>query len=203
MVYIYENEDVEILIESDYSATERFDTPNIGVKRGEFLVNRLAEIGFDPYYLNVKSNIKEFDFLGGDIFYGGIQIYLKPIDSIRKAEIEKNRVIKRTVYPTFTFSKIIANKELSDFADELKNILANNPRRKVKIIGHTDNIGSAIDNYQLGLKYVQQVRWYLINNKGIEASKLNALSEGEKNPIDDNTTHQGRKNNLRIEFIID
>lgn len=203
LVYVSENENVELLIESDYSATEKFATPNMGIRRGEFLLNKLSENGLVPYYISVKSNIKELIFSEENTFYGGMQILLKPIDSIRKAEIEKNRVINRTVYPTFTFSKIIANKELNDFADELKSILASNPKRKVQIIGHTDNIGSAIDNYQLGLKYAQQVRGFLVNNKGIDGSKLSAISRGEENPIDDNNTHQGRKNNLRIEFIIE
>lgn len=203
LIYIGENEDIELLIESDYSATENFDTPNMGVKRGEFLINKLAENGLDPYKMAVKSNIKELDFSNQKTLYGGFQIQLKTMDSIRKAEIEKNRVIKRTVYPTFTFSKIIANKELNDFADELKIMLTNSPKKNVKIIGHTDNIGSALDNYELGLKYAQQIRWYLINTKGIDASKLSALSEGQKNPIDDNNSHRGRKNNLRIEFIIE
>ncbi len=201
--YISENENFELLIESDYSATEKFATPNMGVRRGEFLLNSLAKIGVDPYLINVKSNIKELNFSEDNKYYGGIHIQFKPMDSVRKAEIDKNRVIKRTVYPTFTFARIIANKNLDDFADELKEILAKTPNRTVQIIGHTDNIGSAIDNYQLGLKYAQQVRWYLINTKGLEASKLRAMSKGEEDPIDDNNTQIGRKNNLRIEFIIE
>lgn len=201
--YISENENVKLLIESDYSATEKFETPNLGIKRGEFLSNILVKNGVPPYLMNVKSNIKELSFSKDNTFYGGIQIHIKPLDSIGKAEIDKNRVINRTVYPTFTFSKIIANKNLDDFADELKNLLVNNPKYTVQIIGHTDNIGSAIDNYQLGLKYARQVRWYLINKKGIEPSKLSVLSRGEEHPIDDNNTQEGRKNNLRIEFIIE
>jgi OOP family OmpA-OmpF porin len=201
--YISENENVELLIESDYSATENFTTPNMGVRRGEFLLNTLAENGIDPYLMNVKSNIKELNFSEDNKFFGGIHIQIKPMDSIRKAEIDKNRVIKRTVYPTFTFARIIANKDLDDFANELKSLLVKHPTRSVQIIGHTDNIGSAIDNYQLGLKYAQQVRWYLINTKGIEASNLRAMSKGEEDPIDDNNSQSGRKNNLRIEFIIE
>jgi len=92
---------------------------------------------------------------------------------------------------------------LKDYAKELRQLFESNPNRKVKIIGHTDNIGSAVDNYQQGLKYAQQVRWYLINREGFDPKKLTALSEGESNPIDDNNSQAGRKNNLRIEFIIE
>lgn len=203
LVYISENENIELLIESDYSATEKFTTPNMGIIRGEFLSNVLVENGLDPYLINVKSNIKELDFSPDNKFYGGIQIQIKPTDSIRKAEIDENRVINRTIYPTFTFSKIIANKNLDDFADELKSMLTKNPNRNIQIVGHTDNIGSAVDNYQLGLKYARQVRWYLINKKGFEPSILTATSRGEEDPIDDNNTQEGRKNNLRIEIKIE
>lgn len=200
--YFLSNEPLEMLIESDYSATERFETPNLGIKRGEYLSKMIVKQGVDPALIKVKSNIKDLNFNTENIIFGGIQIQLKPIDSIRMAEIEKNKLVQKVVYPNFTFSGIVANQELNDFADELKIILNQNPNKKVQIIGHTDNIGSAIDNYHQGLKYARQVMWYLINKKGFEQSSLSAFSKGEESPIDDNNTQSGRKNNLRIEFII-
>jgi OOP family OmpA-OmpF porin len=203
IAYLEENEDVEIIINSEYSATENFDTPNIGLKRGEFIVNELAKLGVSPYILSVKSIIRELDFDEDNQISGVVSFQIKPLDEERKAEIESKRVISQIVYPTFTFARIIENKELRDYAKELRHLFEANPNRKAKIIGHTDNIGSALDNYQLGLKYAQQVRWFLINREGFDPSRLTALSEGESNPIDDNNTQSGRKKNLRIEFIIE
>lgn len=201
--YFLSNEPLEMLIESDYSATERFETPNLGIKRGEYLSKMIVKQGVDPALIKVKSNIKDLNFNTENKIFGGIQIQLKPIDSTRMAEIEKDKLVQKVVYPNFTFSGIVANQELNDFADELKIILNQNPNKKVQIIGHTDNIGSAVDNYQQGLKYARQVMWYLINKKGFEQSSLSASSKGEESPIDDNNTQTGRKNNLRIEFIIE
>ncbi len=201
--YLNENDNVEIIINSEYSATENFDTPNIGQKRGEFLINELNRLGVNPYILSVKSIIREIEFDKNNSSYGVISFQIKPLDEERKAEIESNRIVSQIVYPTFTFSRIIANQELKDYAKELRQLFESNPNRKAKIIGHTDNIGSAVDNYQQGLKYAQQVRWYLINREGFDSKRLTALSEGESNPIDDNNTQTGRKNNLRIEFIIE
>lgn len=201
--YFLSNEPMEMLIESDYSATERFEIPNLGIKRGEYLSKMIVKQGIDPALIKVKSNIKDLNFNTENIIFGGIQIQLKPIDSTRMAEIEKDKLVQKVVYPNFTFSGIVANQELNDFADELKIILNQNPNKKVQIIGHTDNIGSAVDNYQQGLKYARQVMWYLINKKGFEQSSLSASSKGEESPIDDNNTQTGRKNNLRIEFIIE
>lgn len=203
ITYLEEKEDVEIIINSEYSATENFDTPNIGLKRGKFIVNELVKLGINPYILSVKSVIRELDFDKNNRISGVISFQIKPLDEERKAAIENKRIISQIVYPTFTFARIIENKELRDYAKELKQLFETNPHRKAKIIGHTDNIGSALDNYQQGLKYAQQVKWYLINREGFDPSRLTAMSEGESNPIDDNNTHSGRKNNLRIEFIIE
>lgn len=201
--FLDNNENVEIIINSKYSATENFDTPNIGQKRGEYLIKELNKLGINPYILSVKSVIREIEFNEENKSFGVISFQIKPLDEQQKAEIENKRIISQIVYPTFTFSKILANQELKDYAKELKQLLESNPNRNAKIIGHTDNIGSAADNYQQGLKYAQQVRWYLINREGIDPKRLTALSEGESNPIDDNNTQTGRKNNLRIEFIIE
>lgn len=197
------NDSVEIIINSEYSATENFDIPNIGQKRGEYLIKELNKLGVNPYIISVKSIIREIEFNSENKSFGVISFQIKPLDEQRKAEMENNRIISQIVYPTFTFSEIIANQELKDYAKELKQLLESNLNRNAKIIGHTDNIGSAADNYQQGLKYAQQVRWYLINREGIDPKRLTALSEGESNPIDDNNTQTGRKNNLRIEFIIE
>lgn len=196
-------EDVEIIINSEYSATENFDIPNIGTKRGEYLVSEMVKAGINPYILSIKSIIREINFDEDKRKSGTFSFQLKPLDKERKAEIENNRVISQIVYPSFTFSKIIVNKELKDYANELKNIFESNPNRNATIIGHTDNIGSAIDNYKQGLKYAQQVRWFLINRHDFNPSRLKATSQGEKNPIDDNTSQSGRNNNLRIEFLIE
>lgn len=203
IVYLDDKEDVEIIINSEYSATENFDTPNIGQKRGDFLIKELSKLGVNPYILSVKSIIREIEFDENNSAYGVLSFQVKPLDEERKAEIESKRIISQIVYPTFTFSRVLANQELKDYAKELKQLFETNPNRKAKIIGHTDNIGSDADNYQQGLKYARQVRWYLIKAEGFDPAQLTALSEGESNPIDDNNTQAGRKNNLRIEFIVE
>ena len=51
-----------------------------------------------------------------------------------------------------------------------------NPNLIIEVIGHTDNIGNANDNYLLGLNYAKQVRWYFINKGGIDKNKVVASS---------------------------
>ncbi len=201
--HLSENKESGINITTDYSANENFMTPNIGIQRGQFIKSELVKLGVNNQKISIESDIKDIEFSKKGFSYGGIRAQYFRLSENDLEAIENNKIRNFNIYPRFSFSRIIANNELKDFAKELKNILAENDSYKVKIIGHTDNIGSKVDNYQLGLKYAQQARWYLINNEGIDPKKLIALSEGEEKPIDDNNTALGRKNNLRIEFVIE
>ncbi len=201
--YLNENKEKELIILSDYSAREDFTNPNFGLKRGRFIINELVKSGVDKNHISVKSLIKDLPFSHNDEYLGGVIFRFQTISEERLEEIERNRTIKRIIYPTFTFSTIYANKELKDFAAELKSIMEDYPQKTVQIVGHTDNIGSSMDTYQMGLKYAQQVRWYLINNQNLDKDRLKASSLGKDNPIDVNTTVAGRNKNRRIEFIIE
>lgn len=201
--YLFDNTETGIIISSDYSANEKFMTPNIGIQRSQYIKNELEKLGIDKQRIRLKSDIKEIKFSNDGFSAGGISIETFKLSENDLMEIEKNKVRNFIVYPRFTFSKIIINKEMKEFAEELKTILTENESYTVKIIGHTDNIGSKADNFQMGLKYAKQAMWYLVNREGIDPKRLTALSKGEDNPIEDNNTASGRKNNLRIEFVIE
>lgn len=66
--------------------------------------------------------------------------------------------------------------------------------------GYTDNIGSETDNIVLSEKRALSVIAYLIRS-GIQAERLNFKGKGESEPIDNNDTEEGRRNNRRIEFF--
>ena len=106
-------------------------------------------------------------------------------------------------YPHYNNTDLILDKELVIYATELKKLLKNNPNKKVTILGHTDNVGSSLDNFTQGLKMSRQVKWYLTARKGIPRSKITATSRGEEEPIASNKSISGRHKNNRIEIIVD
>jgi outer membrane protein OmpA-like peptidoglycan-associated protein len=79
--------------------------------------------------------------------------------------------------------------------------LAASPAVNVLIVGHTDNVGSAASNKKLSLRRAQAVKTWLVR-KGIPATRLSVAGKGFDEPIDDNTTPEGRLNNRRIEFRV-
>ncbi len=106
-------------------------------------------------------------------------------------------------YPGYANTDLIVGNDLIAYATELKKILDENPTKKVTIIGHTDNVGNAKDNFRIGLKKSRQIKWYLTARRGIKRSRVTAISRGESNPIESNASVWGRKKNNRIEIIVD
>jgi len=71
----------------------------------------------------------------------------------------------------------------------------------IMIEGHTDNSGSADFNQRLSEQRAKAVMQYLIE-RGIEASRLQAVGYGLTKPVADNKTEEGRARNRRVELVI-
>lgn len=72
---------------------------------------------------------------------------------------------------------------------------------KVKIQGHTDNIGNASENLLLSRERAKSVRDYLVS-KNVSTNRLSHEGFGQSKPIADNKTEEGRAKNRRTEFVI-
>jgi outer membrane protein OmpA-like peptidoglycan-associated protein len=67
----------------------------------------------------------------------------------------------------------------------------------VEVEGHTDNTGSDLYNLSLGEQRAMAVRNYLFEG-GIPLHAINVISLGEKSPVADNATANGRAQNRRV-----
>lgn len=84
--------------------------------------------------------------------------------------------------------------------DIVAKLLKENPNIKLKVEGHTDNIGKAEYNQQLSEKRAKSVANYLIS-KGIDSSRITTEGFGFSKPIASNDTEEGRAKNRRTELI--
>ena len=86
--------------------------------------------------------------------------------------------------------------------DQLKTFLDQNPKiTKLRIEGHTDNVGTADANVTLSGQRALTVKNAAIA-KGVAKTRLLAVGFGQSKPIGDNTTDEGRAKNRRTEFRI-
>ncbi len=90
-----------------------------------------------------------------------------------------------------------SNGVLKEVADVLKKFTD----IKVMIVGHTDSDGSDAANLELSKKRAEAVKQALVNEFGIDASRISSDGKGEKEPLEDNKTKQGKAQNRRVEFI--
>ena len=91
---------------------------------------------------------------------------------------------------------------LSKVGDILKVYSGNN----VQVIGHTDNIPMKSQTYSsndiLSSARAISVSHYLINEKGVSVEHISWTGRGEYDPIDTNSTAEGRARNRRVEIRI-
>jgi outer membrane protein OmpA-like peptidoglycan-associated protein len=68
----------------------------------------------------------------------------------------------------------------------------------IEVEGHTDNVGTADGNYELGLERAEAVKRYLYMQHQIPLHKINVISYGEEKPVSPNNTKDGRAQNRRV-----
>lgn len=87
--------------------------------------------------------------------------------------------------------------ELAALARHLKKY----PDSHVRVIGHTDNVGSAAYNLQLSQQRASAVAAELIAN-GVNPARITTIGKGEDQPIASNLTAEGRAQNRRVTIRI-
>lgn len=201
--YLIEHPNEELHISSLYSASENIENPNFGFQRGVKIKEILSKTGIPNEKMVIKTMIREVEFRPDNSFGNGINFSLHPLDKERVESLKLSLPETKTVYPKLVNNDVSVNKELEDLLEEVKTALQNDPNLKVQIVGHTDNIGNANDNYLLGLKHARQVRWYLVTKGNLDRKRVIAISEGESKSIATNRTERGRLLNRRIEVKYD
>jgi OOP family OmpA-OmpF porin len=101
----------------------------------------------------------------------------------------------------FDFDKSVVKPEGRRSLDELAARVAPINLEVVIVVGHTDSIGSDAYNQRLSRRRAEAVKAYLVA-KGIAASRVTAEGKGEKQPVADNKTREGRAKNRRVEIEV-
>lgn len=109
------------------------------------------------------------------------------------------KIVLENIFFAYNSSKLL--KASFEELNQLLNLMKKNPKMKVSIEGHTDNIGSHAFNDKLSLERATAVKNYLVKS-GVSAGRIEVKGHGERKPLDSNKTREGRKKNRRVEFKI-
>jgi outer membrane protein OmpA-like peptidoglycan-associated protein len=93
------------------------------------------------------------------------------------------------------------NQRTGLYLRDLAQALRDNPELSVRLVGHTDNIGSDGFNLKLSFYRAQKIKDYLIG-EGVPASRISIDGKGKKEPLNDNSTEEKRALNRRVELTI-
>ena len=85
--------------------------------------------------------------------------------------------------------------------DRFATTLNQNPVTTVRIVGHTDNVGSDAVNNPLSVNRAAATRDYLVS-RGVAGSRIAIDGRGSREPIADNATAAGKAKNRRVEIFV-
>ena len=102
----------------------------------------------------------------------------------------------------FRFNSAELDPASDPILQAVATVMTDHPElKRVRVEGHTDNVGTPAYNMGLSQRRASSVMKWLIAH-GIEKQRLESAGFGLTKPIDDNTTDEGRRNNRRVEFHI-
>jgi len=188
----------EVSIESIDGVSKTYQTNY----NGQFLI--AIPVG-TPTQIHITS--EGYVFYSDYITYNEIRHGVNPHESeialeIPELALEEDAtepiVLKNIFFETGSAQLLPASDSEIDYLFDLLNKY---PVIRIRIVGHTDNVGDEEANLRLSQERAESVKSALVL-KGIDATRIDAIGMGETQPIDTNDTPQGRSGNRRTEFLI-
>lgn len=101
----------------------------------------------------------------------------------------------------FDFDKSVLKPEGRAKLDDLVSKIQGINLEVIIAVGHTDSVGNDSYNQRLSVRRAEAVKAYLVS-KGIEKNRVYTEGKGEKQPVADNKTAEGRAKNRRVEIEV-
>lgn len=101
----------------------------------------------------------------------------------------------------FDFDKSVLKAEGKAKLDDLVGKIQGINLEVIIAVGHTDSVGTDAYNQRLSVRRAEAVKAYLVT-KGIEKNRVYTEGKGEKQPVADNKTAEGRAKNRRVEIEV-
>jgi OOP family OmpA-OmpF porin len=127
-----------------------------------------------------------------------------PVQEVKPAPPKPKPVAEKVTFAAdvlFDFDKSVIKAEGKSKLDDLAAKVRGINLEVVIAIGHADLIGSDAYNQKLSVRRAESVKAYLVS-KGIEPNRIYTEGKGEKQPVADNKTREGRAKNRRVEIEV-
>ena len=101
----------------------------------------------------------------------------------------------------FDFDKSVLKPEAKAKLDDLVSKTGGINLEVIIAVGHTDSVGTDVYNQKLSVQRSEAVKAYLVS-KNVEKNRVYTEGKGEKQPVADNKTTEGRAKNRRVEIEV-
>jgi type IX secretion system PorP/SprF family membrane protein len=126
---------------------------------------------------------------------------LAALASVGSLKHEPYVVEKTTLHFNFDFNSADLDDESSQYLKDLSKALQDNPQLKIKLVGHTDNVGSDKFNLKLSIYRAEVIKTFIVE-QGIAADRILADGRGMREPLNANKNEEERALNRRVELTI-
>lgn len=146
-----------------------------------------------------KDNFFRFDYLKPEPVKQNV---IQTPDVAVKLNKEEEEIVKKAFNNLeFETGKAIIKATSFDELTELAKLMMKKPAWRLKISGHTDNVGKPAANMTLSKNRANALALFL-ESKGVDPSRFVVKWYGQTMPIKPNTTPEGRQKNRRVEMLI-
>jgi OmpA-OmpF porin, OOP family len=101
----------------------------------------------------------------------------------------------------FDTGKADLKPESAAALQEISKLLSGDPKLKVYVVGHTDNVGSLAANIDLAKRRAAAVVLSLTTQYAVPAARLQSFGNGPYAPVASNDSEDGRALNRRVELV--
>lgn len=120
------------------------------------------------------------------------------LNRLERMETEVRVVLRNIHFPSGS-DRFLSGSETD--LERVLRLMTENPGIRIRLEGHTDNIGNPEDNLSLSERRASAVHNWLIN-RGIAKERLESRGFGQTKPVADNALAEGRQMNRRTEMVI-
>lgn len=113
-------------------------------------------------------------------------------------ELDKNGFI--TLHVNFDTGKSVLKPDDLATMQQVAMMMKASPALKLRVEGHTDNVGDAASNKALSEARANSVMDAIVQ-AGVPAERLGAAGFGQERPVADNRSEEGRAKNRRVELV--
>lgn len=130
-------------------------------------------------------------------FNSFVRDYKDGLSAPEVRKLERDNFVFEPIF--FDYDKSDIRPEHEDFLRSMVKIVKGHSDLRIRVTGHTDSDGSHAYNDSLSMRRSKSIIRFFTSN-GLDEDRIVIDFKGEREPVDTNTTPEGKQRNRRVDF---